>query len=226
MIRHPDNPNLSLWYHDNYKGLPVQTAQGPLITEYARRLYRVVQEALDRHPRTFAFRLDLRFPEAWSAREAHGQGDVMRRFMASFKARIRHNRDRARLQSRHAHDSDVRYVWAREYGQQGKPHYHVAILLNRDAFCSLGHFQPGRDNLFNRLVSAWGSALGLDDNQVAGLVELPEHPAYHLYRHDPGSWAPFFYRASYLCKSATKRYGAGRHGFGASRGLKSTGTRD
>lgn len=47
------------------------------------------------------------------------------------------------------------------YGQQGKPHYHVAILLNRDAFCSLGHFQPGRDNLFNRLVSAWGSALGL-----------------------------------------------------------------
>lgn len=49
MIRHSDNPNLSLWYHDNYKGLPVQTAQGPLITEYAGRLYRVVR-ALDRIP--------------------------------------------------------------------------------------------------------------------------------------------------------------------------------
>jgi hypothetical protein len=26
-----------------------------------------------------------------------------------------------------------------------------------------------------------------------------------------------FYRASYLCKSATKAYGDGQHGFGASR---------
>ena len=71
--------------------------------------------------------------------------------------------------------------------------------------------------MFNRLAQAWASALGLSVEDVRGLVEIPANPAYCIRRNDPQSQADFFYRASYLCKVATKVYGNGLHGFGASR---------
>ncbi|MTD34140.1 YagK/YfjJ domain-containing protein [Paludibacterium denitrificans] len=40
---------------------------------------------------------------------------------------------------------------------------------------------------------------------------------YPLQRGDQQSIEALFYRASYLCKSATKEYGNGLHGFGVSR---------
>jgi len=52
---------------------------------------------------------------------------------------------------------------------------------------------------------------------AGGLVEIPANPSYRLHRHDMSGMADFFYRASYLCKAATKSYGNGCHGFGASR---------
>ena len=124
--------------------------------------------------------------------------------------------------NRYAHDTVVRYVWAREVGkghrgQHGRPHYHMAVLLNYDAYCALGRFSPGRDNMFNRLQDAWASALGLPLDAVVGLVEIPANPYYCIHRDDSESIAQFFHRASYLCKAATKEFGNGGHGFGASR---------
>jgi hypothetical protein len=89
--------------------------------------------------------------------------------------------------------------------------------LNYDAFNALGKFESGRSNMFNRLEEAWASALGLPVEAVRGLVEIPSNPTYCLRRNDPQGQADFFYRASYLCKAATKVYGDGQHGFGASR---------
>lgn len=94
----------------------------------------------------------------------------------------------------------------------------MAFLLNYDAFNALGKFEPGRDNMFNRLEGAWASALGLPVEAVRGLVEIPSNSTYCLRRDDPQGLNDFFYRASYLCKAATKVYGDGQHGFGASRG--------
>jgi hypothetical protein len=87
----------------------------------------------------------------------------------------------------------------------------------KDAFRALGTFAPGRDNMFNRLNEAWASALRLPVDAVVGLLHIPENPNYYLRRDDLASVAAFFYRASYLCKAATKAYGNGGHGFGASR---------
>ncbi|MNY80024.1 hypothetical protein D3C86_2209050 [compost metagenome] len=72
--------------------------------------------------------------------------------------------------------------------------------------------------MFNRLVEAWASALRLSVEVMSGLVEIPNNPSYPINRDDPVGQEAFFYRASYLCKSATKAYGDGSHGFGCSRG--------
>ncbi|WP_353231144.1 inovirus Gp2 family protein [Pseudomonas helleri] len=217
MIRHPSNTNLTLHYENNYQGLPVQVEKGPFISEYLNRLCQTMGQALTQYPRVFAFRLDLRLPAEIQLPDFVYTNQVIERFMESFKAKIAHNRSQARQLNKYAHDSKVRYVWAREQGQHGKPHYHLAILLNRDAFTALGKFETGRDNMFNRLEQAWASALGLSVEAVRGLVELPRNPCYHLNLGELGGQAEFFHRASYLCKAATKVFGDGSHGFGASR---------
>lgn len=217
MMRHPKNTNLILHGDSTYQGLAVQGAKGPFISQYLDRLYRTMERALTQYPRVFTFRVDLRLPNDTQLPDYVFTNEVIDRFIESFKAKIKHNRGQARQLNKYAHDSKVRYVWARELGQHGKPHYHLAILLNRDAFTALGKFEVGRDNMFNRLVEAWASSLALSVEAVKGLVEIPTNPSYHLNRGEPEGQAAFFHRASYLCKSATKAFGDGSHGFGCSR---------
>lgn len=218
MNRHPQNTNLHLHYESSYQGFPVQTEPGPLIVEYLNLLHLTIQRALNEHPRVFAFRVDLRFPEDREIEPYLSSNFVIERFIASFKEKIDHNRAVAKRKYGHAHDTSVRYVWAREVGRGGKPHFHLVFFLSNDAFGSLGDFNSSRDNMFNRLQEAWASALGISVSSVTGLVEIPRNPLYYVRRDDPASMAELFYRASYLCKAATKSYGNGCHAFGSSRG--------
>lgn len=217
MIRHPENSNLTLHFEDTYLNLPVQFDKGPFIREYLDRLHQTIARALDQYRRVFAFRFDLRLPPGYNPQNIVYENQIIDRFIESFKAKIKNNRRMAFQGNQYAHDTVVRYVWTREFGQKGHPHYHLAILLNRDAYCTLGKFSPDRDNIFNRLQDAWASALGMSPDAVVGLVEIPDNPYYSLNRNDNDSIALFFFRASYLCKSATKSFGDGSHGFGASR---------
>lgn len=211
------NPNHTLHFEPDYLGLPIQADKGPFIREYLQPLYGTILRSISDYRQVFAFRFDLRFPDGYYPYSLAYPNEFIDRFIESFKAKIKHNRQMAMRENPYAHDSKVRYVWTREVGQQGRPHYHLAILLNRDAFCTLGMFELGRDNMFNRVIEAWASALRLPVEAVAGLAHFPDNPAYYLHRDDSASVATFFYRASYLCKSATKAYGDGAHGFGASR---------
>ncbi len=217
MKRNSQNTNLQLHYEDTYQGLPVQTKHGPLILEYLDLLYLTLWRALYEHPRTFAFRVDLRFPKKLSAAAFLASNIMMERFFASFKAKIRHNRAAAKKKNPHAHDSAVRYVWARETSSEGGPHFHLVIFLNHDAFFTVGLFESTKKNIFHRLQEAWASALGRNIEQVMGLVHIPDNPCYYVQRDDQKSIEQLFYRASYLCKSDTKYYGNGSHGFGSSR---------
>lgn len=216
MIRHSQNQNLNLSYQSAYQGLLVYTERGPLIAEYLERSKQVIDLALQQYGRVFAFRLDLRFPSSQD-QLCLDDNMILERFIASFKAKIRHNRNKAREANPHAHDTIVRYLWCKEFGQHGVPHYHMVILLNHDAFCTLGKFELNRGNLFNRLHEAWASALGIAVESVTGLIELPKNPFYVLRKGDPESIAAFFYRVSYLCKAETKVFGDGGHAFGGSR---------
>ncbi|MCP1605989.1 inovirus Gp2 family protein [Pseudomonas citronellolis] len=218
MLRHPNNTNLHIHSDDLFDGLPIMADKGPFLAEYLATLKNTIGLALGQYPRLLAFRVDLRLPLGINLPDYAYTNQVMRKFIESFKAKIEHNREMARERNPYAHGCKVRYVWAREIGAGERPHYHMLILLNRDAFYTVGRLQSDNPNMISRLQEAWASALGLQISQVSGLVELPDNSMYRVNRGDTGVLSKLFHRASYLCKVATKSFGNGQHGFGYSRG--------
>ncbi|HFJ0418677.1 inovirus Gp2 family protein [Pseudomonas aeruginosa] len=218
MLRHPKNTNLHIHTDAFFEGLPVMVEKGPFITEYLASLKSTIGLALGQYPRLLAFRVDLRLPLGIDLPDYAYTNQVMSKFIESFKAKIEHNRGKARDQNPYAHECKVRYVWAREVGAGQRPHYHMLILLNRDAFYTVGRLQSKTPNMVSRLQEAWASALGLQVDQVNGLIELPNNAMYRVDCGDAGALAELFRRGSYLCKVATKCFGDGQHGFRGSRG--------
>lgn len=231
-LRHPDNTNLHLYYGDTYAGQPLQVKMGPFVEKYLFRTEQTIGLALQQYPRVLAFRVDLRLPVGINLPEYAYTNEVISRFIESFKAKIEHNRDKARERNRYANTSKVRYVWAREVGQEGgRPHYHLLFLLNRDAFYTVGRLQSASPNMISRLEEAWASALGLTLGEVRGLVHIPDNETYRIDRDfrerrvvrsnskvRVDELPALFYRASYLCKAATKSYGDRQRGFDTSKG--------
>lgn len=217
MLFNPFNRNQALYHQSTFKGLPIQTAYGPFVTEYLNALYRVLQQALSANRWVCALRLDLRFPLSMEARDDNVSNAYITRFIESLKAKVRHNRQRVKERDGRVHDTDVRYIWAREVGEDGRVHFHVALLVDGDAYFSFGKLTSGRQNMVHRIQEAWASALGLTTEQTSGLVHFPDNAVYRFDLNSPLEAAEFFHRASYLCKATTKRFGLGHHGFGASR---------
>lgn len=214
-LRCKSNTNLHLHHGGRFHGLPVMVFHGPFISEYLARLYNTLQHALAEHPRTLAVRFDLRFPEKM---ELPLDGNkVIQRFINSLKAKVAHNRERSQQAHGSAHHTSIRYVWAREIGYTGKPHYHFVLFLNQDAYFSFGRIGSNRENTYYRVQSAWASALGINHEYTTGLVHVPDNSTYRLRGDDAEGLEAFFHRASYLCKAATKGYGDGQHAFGCSR---------
>ncbi|MFI8607512.1 inovirus Gp2 family protein [Pseudomonas sp. NPDC077649] len=220
--RHPQNPNLHLHYDDTFEGLPVMVEKGPFISQCLARLKCTIYRALDQYPRVLAFRVDLHLPRGIELPDYVYTNEVISRFFASFNAKIECNRDKARERNQYAHDCKVRYVWAREVGWGQRPHYHLLILLNRDAYYTLGRLRSERANNISRIEEAWASALGLSVDEVEGLVHIPVNAEYRIDRYvcpgDVDQLPALFRRASYLCKAATKSYGDRQRGFDTSKG--------
>lgn len=233
MRRHQHNPNLML-HHDKYwNGLPVQTQHGPLIYNYLQRMHETVCHALNEYPRLSAFRFDLRFPCYWPEADSA----VITRFMESLKARLEASEARRRRAGRRVHSSRVRFIWVKERDSSIHWHYHVVLVLNKDAYFSFGRFEEypedawldvpkdpraERSNcLADLILGAWASALGARPEQVAGVLNFSENGTYHVNVSALDYLQQFealFYRISYLAKAETKQYGDASNTFGCSRG--------
>jgi len=220
-LRHPDNTNLSLHYDETFEDLPLMVDKGPFILEYLSDLKRTIELALAEYPRLLAFRVDLRLPQGIDLPDYAYTNQVISRFFESFTKKIRYHQRKVGERG-YARGCKVRYVWAREVPQGGRPHYHVLILLNRDAYYTIGRLGSGKVNMISRMEEAWAGALGLSVDQVRGRVHIPENAEYRVGRENRlgklDELSELFYRASYLCKKATKSYGDRQRGFGASRG--------
>ncbi|WP_447554699.1 inovirus Gp2 family protein [Vreelandella sp. EE22] len=215
--RHPSNANLCLNAAHTFNGLALQEKHLPMADEYLQALYDTMQKALGDYPRVLAFRIDPMIPKEINDRmplEEHR--GLLARFIASLKAIIKHDRESKR-QAGWVPDTKVRYVWCREIGRNRKPHYHLLLLLNRDAYHMPGKACSQNENLVSRVSRAWYSALGVAWNPQEPWVHVPEHPYYWIDRGDPNNFQEAFYRASYLCKADTKKYGLGLRAFGTSR---------
>jgi len=214
--RHPGNSNLHLHRENTFRGLSVMTSYTPFITEYLERFYETTQLALNAHRRVFAVRFDLRFPGDDLRLES--DNTVISRFVDSLTVRIQSARERSKRLNGSAHQTQVRWCWVREIGREGRPHYHFVLLLNKDAYHTVGRFHSAQENLYRRIQSAWAGALRTPVDDADGLVHIPANAGYHLSRDDPLELDRYFRRVSYLCKAATKVYGNRCRVFGCSRG--------
>lgn len=220
-LRHPDNNNLTLHYGDSFEGLPLQIDKGPFIREYLSALMHTIELAMVEYPRMLAFRVDLRLPQGIELQDYAYTNQVISRFFESFTKKIQYHQERVGERG-YARGCKVRYVWSRETGQGGKQHYHLLILLNRDAYYTVGRLGSERVNMISRIEESWAGALGVAVDQVEGLVHIPKNAEYRVDRHvrrgDVDELPVLFHRASYLCKVATKSFGDRQRGFDTSRG--------
>lgn len=207
------------FYSNQYKGLPVSIAHSPLIEEYLERTHSTLFRSLRQHPRLMVVRVDLRFPGAYWPVEGGSLGnDYIKRFTESLEAKILHSQHLARSRGSRVHSASLRRIWAREYRLDCcKPHFHLMLLLNRDAYHVLGDYSSNNSNLMSRIVEAWASALGMESIAAKGLVYIPDNATYHVDADNLDSIADCFQRASYLCKRYSKNFHDGFHPFGNSR---------
>ncbi len=176
-LRHSANTNLHLYYDDIFAGFPVQKEKGPYIREYLTDLKRTIELALDEYPRVLAFRVDLRLPQGVELPDYAYTNQVISRFFESFTKKIQYHQERV-AERGYSRGCKVRYVWSREIGQGGRQHYHLLILLNRDAYYTIGRLGSDRVNMISRIQESWASALGLPVDQVRGLVHIPKDAEY------------------------------------------------
>ncbi len=204
--------------------LPIQTHKGPAAKEYLDILYKVAWQAINAHRRVLACRFDLTLPHGVPLPADAFTNAPVQRCIDSFKARVKHDGQRRSS----PHNRRVRYVIAREYSQDGRPHFHLMLFLNLHAYHSPGTVDYDQSNLFNMLVGAWASALQLPEEVAKPRVQLcrgrsveneawrafsPQVPLYsHYYLDSADQYAAFpamFFRGSYLCKLYSKQYGDG-----------------
>ncbi len=207
------------------------TNHGPLNEHYLSRIEETLRNALAIHPRLTVIRIDLRIPDNGSFSEnalerdtpsffANTGPNLIKRFIASLKAQIEAEQYNKTKLGMRVHPCQMQHVWVREHSNNHKSHYHMALMLNKDRYYSLGNYQY-QGSLASMIIKAWASALGLSTEVTNTLVHFPENPTYHLNHNAPhenfmSQLYPVLTRLSYFAKEETKFYGTGQRSFGCS----------
>ncbi|EFA3723243.1 inovirus Gp2 family protein, partial [Escherichia coli] len=111
--------------------------------------------------------------------------------------------------------TSVCIIWAKEYTQSFKCHYHVCLFFNKDAYYHLGDYERS-DTLRGLITGAWYSALGLELEDHQGLVHFPVNGRYILDINDPDfpeQYQRLLARLDYLTKLDTKASGQRNFGY-------------
>ena len=229
--RHPENTNLKLHYTPEWNGLPVLARPDqPLTENYLTAVRDLMDRALAQHPRTCVMHFTARLPYGWQG----PRGGLADRFIASLRSQIDADLRRKSKQGKRTHECRVRQVWCREFSEEGQPHYHIAILVNRDAYSVLGRVAGSQEvdcpwwlweeeavaNMAERIQRAWCRVLQLTSQQGRALVHFPRNAVQLMSRSEPSfpdQYQAVFRRLSYLAKVNTKLYEDGYKNFGCSR---------
>lgn len=189
-----------------------------LNADYQQAFYNVIRNAVDEFPRTFALRVDLRFPRRYQYGDSNKE---VTRFIESLKAKLLVDCQRKNRRWKRNRSNRLRYVWVREVGERNRrKHYHVLLLLNKDFYHGAGSYNAD-DSLYALIQQAWCSALGLDSDQYIALSNMAKNGCFYLNRKSPNymqQLTELLKRMDYLAKDHTKSYGDGFWSIGMSRG--------
>ncbi|EBE1550374.1 inovirus Gp2 family protein [Salmonella enterica] len=197
----------------------------PFNKRYLERMWMVLNNAINQYPRTLAVIAILRLPEYRDiddsiSNTSDHNGNVISRFIESLKEKITAYQNRKVRRNIRVHYSELRYAWVREYDQGGKPHYHIALFFNHDAFNTLGNYRNKSDNLGTLIENAWLSALSLSAfHEYRTLVHFPDNPLYYLHTHSTDFidiYNSLTFRLSYFAKERSKIYSRDNRSFGCS----------
>lgn len=144
----------------------IHSKYGQLNPDYMTRITEVINLATNAHARTAVFTFVLRLPEYRDMGDTIAcipnlAAGLMERVTGALKARIAVHLQRRKREGLQVCPTDLRVVWVREVGESDKPHYHVAIFVNKDTFNSLGDYSKKDHNLGSYICKAWLSATGL-----------------------------------------------------------------
>lgn len=199
---------------------------GKLNHNYVKRIQDAITKALNDYPRVMVLRVDLRLPEIETGSYNSDSG-IVTRFIVSLKAQIEADLLKKQHTGKRVHPCRVRHIWAREFNECGKKHYHVALLFNREAYAYPGSYTSAdgeyTHNLAMMIMEAWVRALGLNTvvnhQQYYPLVEFPANFYYHLSKNHHGFTAQLSgvtERLHYLAKDYSKDNSDGQRNFGCS----------
>lgn len=212
---------LTILNESTFHGLDV-ISEYDLCCEYLSRIKSVLDKAMDEYSRVVVLRFDLHFPKIFSHADIPSEYDssVITRFIESFKAQVTADKNRKRREAKRWYGCTVRYIWAKEIHSAINPHYHVALVLNRDAYFGFGRYSQLRTNVAGKIYRAWASALSRSAEESMPLVHIPNNPVYNLDKNSPyylEQYKAVFYRLSYLAKIETKCFGNRGKNFATSR---------
>lgn len=190
-----------------FNGYPVLSKGGELIEYILKGNEEVVYQALNNHSRVVVMRFELKFPVGYM-----GSTEVISKFFDALRYRI--NSDLAKKTESRCRtvNSQIGYVWVKELSGNHGWHYHVALLLNYDVYNCFGIINSTNENMYNRILASWASAIGYLSDDIKGMVHIPNNPTYKLERnseHIQLNVHAVFHRLSYLAKLKTKPYQSG-----------------
>lgn len=199
---------------------------GTLNQNYVKRIQDTLTKALAEYPRVMVLRVDLRLPEIESGLY-HSDSGLVTRFIVSLKAQIEADLLKKQHAGKRIHPCRVRHIWAREFNEYGKKHYHVALLFNREAYAFPGTYTTidgeYTHNLAMMIMEAWVRALGLNTavnhQQYYPLVEFPANGYYHLSKNHNSfttQLSTVTGRVNYMAKEYSKDNSDGQRNFGCS----------
>ena len=202
-----------------FKGINLTSRENELLEDRVSKIYEVLTQATNCFPRTFAFRVDLRFPHGYKFGETF---PYMKKFFGSLESQIAGELKRRKRRFRTVSEERLRYIWCKEIDKSENPHYHLVIFLNKDNFYSLGDFKRViRDeckckHLYQMLLCAWSRVLGIELEEAHRVIYIPENADYKIRSFEgevvAGNYdfIKLFNRSIYLAKARTQAIGASR----------------
>ena len=201
-----------LFSDPDYKGIPIQPAQGPFMESYLERTLRTIDGAMSDSQMLYMSCVTLSavssngFPFTFNP---HAPIEAFIRAMIGWTKNCQSNNTYL-----HKRNARIDYVWQMSRNEHGIPVFRIMLLLNPEAYLNLGD-KPERQNLIYRVHRCWRQALScpldtaIKSTKFNTLLDYVGNGADDLIQ--------VFQRATVLCKAPLHDQGRGTHGFGSSR---------